>query len=217
MKTFVVIGLGRFGSALAKKLFEMGHEVLVIDNSEEAVQRFSRYVTHVVAANAKDVSVLKELGVRNYDCVILTIAQNVEESVLIAFALKELGVNKLICKARDEQHMKILEKIGADKVLIPEQEMGIKMALKLGSKNLVEHLDISDGYSISEINVPASWVGQAVSSLDIRRKYNVNIITIKKTTCCDLDVYVDPDYVLEKHDKLVILGKEEYIKEISEL
>lgn len=217
MKTFVVIGLGRFGTALSKKLFDMGHEVLVIDNNEESVQSFSRYVTHIVAANAKDVSVLKELGVRNFDCVILTIAQNVEESVLIALALKELGVKMLICKARDEQHKKILEKIGADKVIIPEQEMGIKMALKLGSKNLVEHLDISDGYSISEINVPTSWIGHAVSDLDIRRKYNINIITIKKKTCCDLDVYVDPDYVLEKDDKLVILGKEEFIKEISEL
>jgi trk system potassium uptake protein TrkA len=217
MKTFVVIGLGRFGSALSKKLFDMGHEVLVIDNNEEAVQRFSRYVTHIVAANAKDVSVLKELGVRNYDCVILTIAQNVEESVLIALALKELGVNMLICKARDEQHKKILEKIGADKVIIPEQEMGIKMALKLGSKNLVEHLEISDGYSISEINVPSSWVGRAVSDLDIRRRYSINIITIKKQNCCDLDVYVDPDYVLERDDKLVILGKEEFIKEVGEL
>lgn len=217
MKTFVVIGLGRFGSALSKKLFDMGHEVLVIDNSEEAVQRFSRKVTHVVAANAKDVSVLKELGVRNYDCVILTIAQHIEESVLITLALKELGVNMLICKARDEQHKKILEKIGADKVIIPEQEMGVKMALKLGSKNLLEHLEISDGYSISEINVPASWVGHAVCDLDIRRRYNINIITIKKKTCCDLEVYVDPDYVLGQDDKLVILGKDEFIKEISEL
>lgn len=217
MKTFVVIGLGRFGSAISKKLFDMGHEVLVIDNNEEAIQRFSRYVTHIVAANAKDVSVLKELGVRNYDCVILTIAQNVEESVLIALALKELGVSKLICKARDEQHKKILEKIGADKVIIPEQEMGIKMALKLGSKNLLENLEISDGYSISEIAVPSTWVGHAVSDLDIRRKYNINIITIKKKTCCDIDVYVDPDYVLEKDDNLVILGKDEYIKDISEL
>ncbi len=216
MKTFVVIGLGRFGSTLAKSLFEMGHEVLVIDNNENAVQNFSRYVTHVVAANANDINTLKELGVRNYDCVILTTASNIEESVLITLALKELGVKMLICKARDEQHKKILEKIGADRVIIPENEMGIKMAAKLGSKNLLEFIDISDGYGISEIKAPAEWVGHALSDLDIRRKYNVNIITIKNK-CKDLSAVVDPDYVIEACDVLVIMGKNESIKAISEL
>jgi K+ transport systems, NAD-binding component len=215
MKTFVVIGLGRFGRAVSKKLFELGHEVLVIDKDEAVVQKFSRFVTHAVTANAKDMDVLKELGVRNYDCVILTAAQGIEESVLITFALKELGVKRLICKARDDEHKKILEKIGADKVIIPEYETGIKMAIKLGSKNLLEFVELSDGYGLSEIEVPTPWVGHALVDLDIRRKYNVNIVTIKSKKCKELETVIDPKYVFGEDDTLVIIGKNEYISAVS--
>jgi len=215
MKTFVVIGLGRFGSAIAIKLFEMGHEVLVIDDNESAVQNFSDKVTHAVTTNARDIKNLNALGIRNYDCAIVAIAQDVEDSVLITLALKELGMKEIVCKARDAQHKKILEKIGADRVIIPEQEMGIKTAVKLGSTNLMDFIELSDTFGICEIKVPAKWVGHGLVELDIRRKYRVNVIAVKNECCADVTAVPGPDYIFKDKDILVILAKNEHINSLS--
>ena len=214
MKTFVVIGLGRFGSAVAKKLFEMGHEVLVIDDNEVAIQKFSSFVTHAVAADAKDPNTLKSLGVRNYDCAILAIAENIEDSVLITLALKEIGIKEVVCKARDAQHKKILEKLGADRIIVPEYEMGLKTAVKLGSENLLDFIELSDNYGISEIKVPAKWIGHGVGEIDIRKKYKINVIAVKNECCKDVTAVPGPEYIFKEKDILVILGKNESINNL---
>ena len=211
MKTFVVIGLGRFGSAVARKLFEMGHEVLVIDTNEAEVQRFSSEVTHAVAADAKDPNTLRTLGIRNYDCAILAIASDIEDSVLITLALKELGIKEIVCKARDAQHKKILEKLGADRVIIPEQEMGIKTAVKLGSENLLDFIELSDSYGISEVKTPAKWIGHGIAELDIRKKHKINVIAVKNEFRADVTAVPGPDYIFQENDVLVIMGKNESI------
>lgn len=211
MKTFVVIGLGRFGSAVARKLFEMGHEVLVIDTNEAEVQRFSSEVTHAVAADAKDPNTLRTLGIRNYDCAILAIASDIEDSVLITLALKELGIKEIVCKARDAQHKKILEKLGADRVIIPEQEMGIKTAVKLGSENLLDFIELSDSYGICEVKTPAKWIGHGIAELDIRKKHKINVIAVKNEFRTDVMAVPGPDYIFQENDVLVIMGKNESI------
>ncbi len=211
MKTFVVIGLGRFGSAVARKLFEMGHEVLVIDDNEAAVQKISSVVTHAVAADAKDPNTLKALGIRNYDCAILAIAENIEDSVLITLALKDLGIREVVCKARDAQHKKILEKLGADRVIIPEYEMGLKTAVKLGSENLLDFIELSDNYGISEIKVPSKWIGQGIAEIDIRKKYKINVIAVKNECCKEVTAVPGPEYIFKENDILVIMGKNENI------
>lgn len=211
MKSFVVIGLGRFGFAVAKKLSEMGHEVMVIDEDEIAIQNISNLVTHAVTADAKNPNTLKSLGVRNFDCAILAIAENIEDSVLITLALKELGMKEIVCKARDSQHKKILEKLGADRIIIPEYEMGLKTAVKLGSENLLDFIELSDNYGISEIKVPNKWVGHGIAELDIRKKFKINIIAVKTDCCKDITAVPGPDYQFKENDILVIMGKNEFI------
>ena len=128
MKTFVVIGLGRFGTAIATELSDLGHEVLAVDQSEELIQGVADRVTHAVAGDARDPAVLRSLGVRNYDCAIVAVGENVGNSALITLNLKELGVPQVICKSKSHVHRRVLEKIGADRVVFPEHEMGVKLA-----------------------------------------------------------------------------------------
>lgn len=217
MKTFVVIGMGRFGSAVALKLFNMGHEVLIIDESEAVIQKLSASVTHAVAANAKDAATLRSLDVGSYDCAVLGIAGNIEDSVLITLALKELGMKEIVCKARDAQHKKILEKIGATQVIIPEHEMGVKTAVKLGSKNLLDFIELTDSYGISELNVPAQWVGKTIEELDVRRKYGVNVIAIKNQSNTDINGSPSPEYTFGHDDVAVMMGGNESISALGML
>ncbi|MCD8391443.1 MAG: TrkA family potassium uptake protein, partial [Firmicutes bacterium] len=151
MKTFAVIGLGRFGRTVASQLFSMGYEVLAVDINEELVNDISPFVTYAAAADAKDEAVLKELGVRNYDCAVVGITENLSDSILITLLLKEMGVKRVLCKALDENHKKILDKIGADYVIIPEDEVGVKTALHLASNSFFDWAELSSRYGIGDI------------------------------------------------------------------
>ena len=148
MKTFVVIGLGRFGVAVATELSALGHEVLALDGAEENVQKVADTVTHAVTGDARDPAVLRALGVRNYDCAIVAVGDDVGNSALITLNLKDLGVKQVICKAQSHVHRKVLEKIGADRVLFPEHEMGVKLAQGLSSSNVLNFIELSEDYGI---------------------------------------------------------------------
>ena len=180
MKTYTVIGLGRFGSAVAKKLYELNNEVLVIDENHELIQQVSNYVTHAIVADARDEAVLKTIGVQNCDCAIMAVGEGLASSFLITLALKSLGVPKVICKANDETHKKALEKIGADRVIIPERETATKLALNLSSSNVLDLIELSDDYGIAEFGVPGAWLGHSIRDLDIRAKYGINILAIER-------------------------------------
>jgi len=218
MKSFVVIGMGRFGESVALSLTDLGHEVLIIDKDEQKIQNLSDQVTHAVIADAKDERTLKALGVRNYDCAILTIGYDVADSVLITLALKDLGVPEVICKARDARHKKILEKIGANRVIIPEQEAGNKLAIHLSQLNLLEFLKLDERYGLSEMLVPARWKGKTLMQVDLRRNYNLTVVAVKKVRE-DADIVVGPggDYQFEDGDLLVVVGSNEDITELSHL
>lgn len=212
MRTFAVIGLGRFGAAIAIQLFEMGYEVLAVDKDIDKVNSIADYVTHAVRADAKEESAIKSLGIRNYDCVVVAIGGDISDSVLVTLNVKEAGVGQIVCKAMDRKHKKVLEKIGADSVVIPEQEAGIKTAIKIGKKRLLDIIDISEGYSVADTIVPKKWVGKSIEELSIRKKYGVNIIAVRSgINEKDINVSPTPDYRFKETDIAVLIGKTDAI------
>ena len=166
MKTFVVIGLGRFGNAVATELCTLGHEVLAIDADPEKVQKVVDLVTHAVTGDARDAAVLRALGVRNYDCAIVATGNDVGNSALITLNLKEMGLKHVVCKAQSHVHRKVLEKIGADRVVFPEYEMGLKLAQGLSSSNVLNFIELSVDFGIVELAVPKVWIGKSIRELD---------------------------------------------------
>lgn len=219
MKTFVVIGLGRFGTAVATELSVLGHEVLAIDGLEENVQKVADQVTHAVAGDARDPAVLRAMGVRNYDCAIVAVGDDVGNSALITLNLKDIGMKEVICKAQSHVHRKVLEKIGADRVVFPEHEMGVKLAQGLSSSNVLNFIEVSDDYGIVELAVPNSWRYHSIRELDVRNTYHVNIIAVRKAKDADhaLDVAPGAEYVLENGDQVVVLGRSEAINLLHEV
>ena len=219
MKTFVVIGLGRFGTAVATELSALGHEVLAIDGLEENVQKVADQVTHAVAGDARDPAVLRAMGVRNYDCAIVAVGDDVGNSALITLNLKDIGMKEVICKAQSHVHRKVLEKIGADRVVFHEHEMGVKLAQGLSSSNVLNFIEVSDDYGIVELAVPNSWRYHSIRELDVRNTYHVNIIAVRKAKDADhaLDVAPGAEYVLENGDHVVVLGRSEAINLLHEV
>ena len=217
LKTFVVIGLGRFGSAVATELSSLGHEVLALDDSEENVMKVADQVTHAVTGDARDPAVLRALGVRNYDCAVVAVGVDVGTSALVTLNLKELGVRQVICKAQSHVHRKVLQKIGADRVVFPEYEMGVKLAQGLSSSNVLNFIELSDDVGIVETTVPREWLGKSLAQLNIRVKYKVNIIAVRKKGEEDFDVTPGPNTVMEAGDTVVALGRTEDVNHLQDL
>lgn len=213
LKSFVIIGCGRFGSSVAKTLYRLGHEVMAVDENEEIIQEISDMVTHAVQADVMDETVLRDLGIRNFDVAVISIGSNLEASIMATLTTKELGVKKVIAKAQSELHGKILNKIGADKVIFPERDMGIRVAHNLVSTNILDFIELSPDYSILEIVALKEWEGQTLSELRLPNKYGLNITAIKR----DDNVFVAPgaNSKIEKGDILVILGSTEDIRKIE--
>jgi len=212
-KTYVVIGLGKFGSTVASKLYELGNEVLAIDTSEENVQRIENHVTYAVVGDARDEEVLRSLGVRNYDCAVLAIGTDLATSVIVTLNLKELGVPQILCKATDEVQKRALEKVGADRVVIPEREMGIKLAQGLSSSSILDYIELSNDCGIVEIPVPEIWMGKTIRELNIRAKYGVNVIAVRH----DGEISVAPggEYKMAEENVLVVLGKNDQLSKLK--
>ncbi len=212
MKTYAVIGLGRFGSAAAARLEELGNEVLAIDTSEENVQRLADRVTHAVVGDARDEAVLRSLGVRGVDCAIVAIGSDIAASVLVTLSLKDMGVKQVICKASDEIHKRALERIGADHVVIPEREMALKLAQRLASPNLLDFIELSDEYGIAEAGIPDGWVKKTIRELDVRAKYHLDILGVRRRE--RLRLSPGADFKFSEGDAVVVLGRNEDLAEI---
>lgn len=211
-KQFAVIGLGRFGRSVAKTLSSLGYEVLAIDNSEHEVQSIVNDVTHAVQVDALDEDALKALGIRNFDVVIVAIGEDVQANILVTVILKEMGVNKIIAKAKNNMHGKVLEKIGADMVVYPEKDMGIRVAYHLVSPNILDFIELSPEYSIIEIAAPSEFLGKSLGQLNLRAQYGMSVIAIKKKNA----IVADPgaESVIEAEDILVFVGKNEAINKL---
>lgn len=204
MKSYVVIGLGRFGSSLARQLCKQGAEVMAMDVHSDSVQQIANDVTHAVVGDAKDKEVLKALGVRNFDSAIVAIGGDLAASVLVAMNLKELGVSHVVCKAHDETHRRVLEKLGVDRVVIPEQEHAQRLARSLVSNNVMDYIEVSKDYGIVELPAPKNWMGKSLRELNVRAKLGVTIIAIAN----DGKTNVSPgaDYRFAEGDNIVVLG-----------
>ncbi|MEC0143242.1 potassium channel family protein [Paenibacillus alginolyticus] len=204
-KQFAIIGMGRFGSSVAKTLSQLGFEVLAIDHREETVQEVSAFVTHAVQADSTDEEALRALGIRNFDVVVVAIGEDIQASILTTLILKEMGIAKIIVKAVNDLHGKVLKKIGADKVVYPERDMGQRVAHHLISSNIIDYIELSADYSIVEIKVSNQMIGKSLKQLDIRAKYGCNVIAIKQNE--KLIIPPSAEEPLRMDDILVIVGK----------
>ncbi len=214
MKQFVVIGCGRFGSSVAETLYKLGHEVLAIDLDEEKVQEISGRVTCAVQADVSDEKVLIELGIRNFDVVIVSIGSNYQASIMATLIAKELGVKKVIAKAHDELHGKVLSKIGADRIIFPERDMGIRVAHNLVSSNILDFIELSPDYSILEITALDKWINKTLRELKLPSRYGLNVMAIKRGEDINVSPYAD-DIIL-KDDILVVVGSTDDIEKIEQ-
>ncbi|WP_313891439.1 TrkA family potassium uptake protein [Psychrobacillus sp.] len=203
-KEFVVIGLGRFGGSIVKELVEQGADVMAIDIVSERVDEFATIATQAVVADTTDEAVLKSLGIRNFEHVIVAIGDNIQASILTTLMLKEIGVKKITVKAQNDYHEKVLRKIGADQVVHPERDMGIRIANNILSNNVLDYLELSDEHSIMEIKVNDKIAGKSLVDLDIRAKYGINIVAVKRGK--NLIVSPPAEEKLLLHDVLIIIG-----------
>lgn len=215
MKSYIVIGLGRFGGEVARRLYKQGCEVLVVDSSAELVQQISDEVTHAVVGDARDKSVLRALGAKEFDCGIVAIGDSLADSVLATMNLKELGVPYIVCKAHDETHRQVLLKLGADRVVIPEKEQAARLAKSLSATNVLDYIELSEDYGIIEVPAPASWVNKSLIELNIRAKLGVNIIAVR--TEGDITVSPSADYRIDAKDVMVVLGDSKALKAVQKL
>ncbi|QAV26321.1 TrkA family potassium uptake protein [Anoxybacillus flavithermus] len=203
-KEFAVIGLGRFGGSVCRTLSEQGMEVLAIDTNEDKVNEYASIASQAVVADSTDENVLKSLGIRNFDHVIVAIGDNIQASILTTLILKELGVEKITVKATNDYHEKVLKKIGADHIVHPERDMGERIANNMISNNVLDYLELSDRHSIVEIVANERLHGHSLLELDIRAKYGINIVAIKRNN----DIIVSPlaSEVIYEGDILIVIG-----------
>ncbi|GAE28688.1 potassium channel family protein [Halalkalibacter hemicellulosilyticus] len=213
-KQFAVIGLGRFGGSVCKELYRMGHQVLAIDNNDVKVNEFAPFSTHSVIANSTDEKALKSLGIRNFEYVIVAIGDNIQSSILTTLVLKEMGVENVWVKAQNNYHHKVLDKIGADRIIHPEQDMGIRIAQHITSEKIVDYIELSDDYSIVELLATKKIHNRSLIDLHIRAKYGCTILAIKREE--DLNVSPLPEDVIREKDILIVIGHKLDLKRFEE-
>ncbi len=212
-KQFVIIGLGRFGSSIAKTLYSLGNDVLAIDKDEDIVQEISDSVTHAAQLDATDENALRSLGIRNFDVAVVTIGDNIQSSIMATLLVKELGVKYIIAKGHSDLHAKVLYKIGADRVILPEKDMGVRVAHNLVSASILDYIELSADYSVMEIQVLSEWAGKTLNELRLRSKYGINVMAIKR----DEEVNLSPsaDDIIENNDVIVAIGSAEDLNRLE--
>jgi trk system potassium uptake protein TrkA len=215
MKSYVVVGLGRFGSGVARELSRLGCEVLAMDVSNDLVSQVANEVTHAVVGDGQDKEVLRALGAGEFECAIVAIGGDLSASVLTTMNLKELGVPKIVCKAHDETHRRVLEKLGADQVVIPEQEQASRLARSLSSPNVLDYIELSDEYGIIEVPAPLGWDGKSLRELNVRAKLGVNILAVRRNET--FTVSPAADFAMAKGDIVVVLGDSKALKKVQKL
>lgn len=213
IKQFAVLGLGRFGQALVQTLVENGHDVLCCDKNPEVISQMSAYATDIMQADIADEKALKEMGLNNYDVVIIATGDSLESAVMATMAAKEMGVETVIAKAKDTKQANVLYKVGADKVVLPERDMGIRLGTSLVTTNVLEYINFSDTYGMAEVAPKSEWVGKTLAGADVRAKTGFNIVAIKRGK--EVLVSPSPQEIIGADDILVIIGTTEKIQNYS--
>ncbi|MBD1372817.1 TrkA family potassium uptake protein [Hazenella sp. IB182357] len=213
-KTFAIIGIGRFGGSVAKTLHSMGYEVLAIDSDTQRVQDISQIVTHAVEADSTDESALKALGIQNIDVVVVSIGKDIQSSIMTTLLVKEMGIHKVVVKAQNELHGKVLEKIGADRVVYPERDMGVRVVHNLISPNILDYVELSKDYSIVEIIARKYLGGKSLQELDIRARFGCNVMAIKSDEKFNIAPLATD--AIKEGDMLVVIGHNDDLRKFRE-
>lgn len=210
---FAVIGIGRFGSNVVRTLFEMGHRVLAIDKNEDALRRVQDSSTHSVQLDSTDPEALRAVGITNFDAVVVAIGAGIQESILTTLILKEIGCRKVVSKASDELQARVLEKVGADLVIRPERDMAVRVARSLASGHVMDLLELSPGFLVEEVSVGTRVQGKSLGELDLRSRYGVNVLLLKR----DTQIVVAPgsETELRGGDVLVVFGEKQALARLE--
>jgi trk system potassium uptake protein TrkA len=211
---FAVIGLGSFGSNVAKTLYEKGHEVLAVDKDKDRIEEVKAFVSHAVHMDADDKENLLALGIQDMDVVIVSLAHEMESSILTVLYLDEIGAERIVAKALTEDHKKILESVGATEVIFPEKDMAIKTALRLSNPNVLEYLPLLSGVGIQEIAPPEKFIGKSLRELNLRNKYGIQILAVKEIIPEKITYIPQADFVIKDSDILIVMGED---KQLSKL
>ena len=215
MKRVVVIGLGIFGFNIAKDLYENGIEVIAIDKNKDIIQKIKDFSTKAILADGTDKEVIESIGIQGDDIVIISFGEDLAASTLITLHLKEMKSKNIIVKAPNEDHKRVLERVGATQVIIPEREMADKVAKALISPNVLDYIPLSEDYTISEVVPPASFMGKTIGELRLRTKYHVEVIAVREMLPDRVRMVPKADFVIKDSDVLVVIGKTEDIQKIK--
>ncbi len=215
MKQFIVIGCGRFGGSVAKTLVKLGHDVLAVDKDEATIQELSDHVTHAVQASGTDANALHSLGIKNFDVAVISVATDIETSIMATLIAKEAGIDYIIAKAQSDLHAKVLYKIGADRVVFPEREMGERVAHNIVAHNILDYIELSQEYSIIELQSPKDWIDKDLAALDLRAKFGINVLAIKGGD--EINITPNAEDIVNKDDVLVVIGHKKDLRKIQGL
>ena len=214
-KRFAVLGLGKFGFYLARRLYEQGNEVIAVDVDKEIVQNIKDHSTQAIIADATNKDTLISLGIEEVDTAVVSLGTRMDHSILVALHLKEIGLKEIVVKAITEDHRKILEIIGATQVIFPEKDMAEKLATSLSSRNIMDYLELSPGFSIMELAPSPAFIGKTIKDLQLRNIYGVQIIAIKELIPERMNLIPSPDSVIKESDILVVMGSDEDLKKVE--
>jgi trk system potassium uptake protein TrkA len=215
VKRVIVVGLGIFGFNIAKDLYESGLEVIAIDKNKELVQRIKDFSTKAILADATDKELLENIGIQSDDVVIISFGEDLAASTLLTLHLKEFKVKEIIVKAPNEDHKRILEKVGATEVIIPEKEMAVKVAKSLTSPNVLDYIPLSQDYTVCEIAPPSSFLGKTIGDLQLRKKHHIGVIASRDVLTDQVQMIPSADFVIKDSDILVVIGKEQDIQKLQ--
>ncbi len=212
-KQFVILGTGRFGASVALKLMDLGAEVMVVDKNEQVIQSMGSKVTHAVQTDITVEGSINALGIRNFDTAVVTVGDDIQTSILTTIILKEFGIKHIVAKAQNQLHAKVLYKIGADRVVFPEREMGIRVAKSLMASNVLDFIELSPDYSIVETPPKKEWIGKTIEEIDIRKNYGLNIMAIRKGA--ETKISILPKDIVKSGDIFVVIGNNQDLKELE--
>ena len=212
-REFVVFGLGKFGLSVAKALADNGCQVMAVDSEQSKVEEIAEDVTYAICTDVTDAEAIQSLGIRNFDGAIVAIGENLEASVLVTIIAKEMGIPYVLAKAQTDLQAKVLKKVGADKIIFPEKETGIRIAHNLVHGNFFDAIELSNKYSMMDFDVPPEWVGKSLRELNLRATKKINIIGIKRND--EFEITPDPDAPLTANEVLVVIGKNQTLSKLT--
>ncbi|GEN35189.1 MULTISPECIES: potassium channel family protein [Aneurinibacillus] len=213
-QSYAVIGMGRFGASVAQALYNMGYDVMVLDENEERIQDHINIATHAVQADSTDEQALREVGIRNFDVVVVAIGADIQASILTTLILKEMGVKMIVAKAQNERHGQVLYKVGADRVVFPERDMGLRVAHNLVSPNVLDFVELAEEYSIAEVAASEAMDGKNLMELDVRARFGVNVMAIKSGN--SFNIAPNPSDTIHEGDILIVIGHNDDLKKFEE-